>query len=348
MKPSLTYFALWFLVPILVFSAPMNVEAGQPRISGYLEKVDLDVGTVRLRLDSDAGGETKLLSLAKEQILVDINSGQEMKVQDIPTNTEITAVLSSTFGDVESIKIDAPIRRSILLAVDPIKRTVTIPGTDGRPEETLVLEKTAPIDILDESHDLAKAVPGMNVSLLLSLDRKSVYKMTAYYSSRYGDEGGSIVDINEATRTIQLLEGRGGRFRLHSFEVTENFRFYADRKAQKITLKDLPHSKEIAQIPYTAHVNVRVIPGTSRVLAIFARSHFLVGKVQFVDPMKRTLQVKLKGGVVDTFPIQEKAKIRVGDNRQATLDDLKPGREVGLRFSLTGEEVVFVGRPEDN
>ncbi len=348
MKTQSMKITLYLILPLFLLSINAEIFGKrQPRITGRLVKVDLEVGTIKLRLDNDEGGEIKVISLAKKETPVEISTGQKAKLEELPKNLEITAMLSPV-GDVESVKVLIRTRRTKLLGFDPEKGTVTVPGSKNGPDQTIAIEPKATIEIHDKTGELTQLRPGMNVSLRLSLDKKSVYQLSGYYSYRYGDEGGAIIDLDESENTIKLLTGRDGNYRIHTYQVAKDFRYYVDRRPRDITFQGLPVVKNISEFPTTGHVNLRVIPGTNEVLAIFGWTHFLVGNVVSVDPEKQTLQVKLEGGLEKTFPVGEKVRIRVGENPKSTLAALKPGMEIGIRLSVKGEEVVFIGGLDDD
>ena len=343
LRPFFPMFCICWIALAVIPNASTGGNIRQTKVKGKIHSVNLSRGVITLKFGKEAKPtHTEEFSLSAEDIPVDTDSEEKVKLSDLKPDQNVELRLSGV-GDVVSIRAFAHRSFGFLKAVDVPGNAIILMGDDDRPVKKLKLAESCRIKVFGEESELKDVKPVMNVHMVFSLDKKSIYSLSAFYRSSNRDgRGVAIFSVDPATHSVQVLAGGHGNYRLKSYRVAKDFRFYGPKGYKINSLEDLPTAGTIKELVTSPDVKFRLTK-ENLVVAMFGRPAFLRGKVHAVDAVSRTLE--LDSG--DILKVAADATIRP-DRDVIELKDLSVGSEIGLRMSMDGQQVTFIGRPDDD
>jgi len=212
--------------------------------------------------------------------------------------------------------------------VDTTANTVTVAvvKTKGEPavEKVFALEKhvrvfvdTGKLKDKSRPYGLGDLTAGSNVTLLLSVDQKSVIAIRAEGQTIHG---GSVksVDLKEFTITLH--------------HKAEGEKTYTVSKDVVISLDGKSEAKKLADVPIEADVTLKLLPDQKTVAAISARGRTHHGIVRG-NAGNDSITIGGKEGD-KTFTVAKDAQILVEKNRPVKLEELIDGTLVQLQLSV--------------
>jgi RNA polymerase sigma factor (sigma-70 family) len=327
-----------------------RLDVAGPRVAGFVKAVDADKATIAIadtlwnpglgkNLPANGGEET--FAVAKDaRIEIDGKAGT---LAGLPPGTTVGLAVCVDRKTVSGISAAGPALSGVVKAVDAEKNTITItdtrwnsgtgkdlPGDGG--EETFPVAKDAGIEIDGKPGKLAALPAGTQVTLKLSVDRKSVRWIGAQGPGVDGVV--KAVDAEKSTITIaemRWLPGTGKDLPADGGEET-----FAVAKDAKIEIDGKP--AKLAALSTGTQVRLNHLSVDRKtVLMISAQGPGVGGMVKAVDAGKSTITIEDREGE-KMFAVARDADIQI-DGKPGTLAGLPAGTQVGLSLNLDEKTV---------
>jgi RNA polymerase sigma factor (sigma-70 family) len=318
---------------------------------GIIRAVDLKAGTITIQSlrDGDRGETT--FSLAGKDVEVLSPIERRAKLSDLAPGLRVALALNDQ-NDVTAVRIEPVTGFGFVIRADADKRTLTLrmPREGERPAEaTLRVAPDAGVMIDGRRAALTDLRQGVRVQLVLDIDRQTVLSVRAGEPQRDGDRPrveadrprdgdkprdgdrprerdgdrqgrvfGTIIDIDQAKGTINVLVGREGNLAISTFNVAKDAPvkvMFNERSVQEMSFKDLAK-------PVTANL---VLGDDKTVSAINITAPSQRGRIKSVDADKRTITL---GGeereltlelVPDAKVLLGRQEMRLGQLEQGTM-----------------------------
>jgi hypothetical protein len=166
------------VVLLVVASAGAASRAPLTRVGGVLKAIDLQTGTLTVRLDRNEEPRVRTFNLAGKDLPVTNHDGQVFKLADLVPELRVVLVVSQTSEDVLGVVAEGPRENGVVKSIDAAAGTLTLDGK-GRGDAAVKVVADARVQVNGKAAALNSVEPGMRVLLTYTFDRKAVVSVIA-------------------------------------------------------------------------------------------------------------------------------------------------------------------------
>jgi RNA polymerase sigma factor (sigma-70 family) len=317
---------------------------------GILKSLDLKTGTITIQLIRDGESGDKTYNLAGKDVKVITPLERTTKLADLTPGVRLFLSLTQT-DDVEAVRVEPIVLTGFLIRADAENRTIGV--RKGREESKFKVARDARIVLNGRPAELADLRGELQVQVMLDLDRETAVAVQAGRGEREakadvrrpdaerereagpGRVFGTIIDIDQAKGTVNLLINRENNPAIVTYSVTKDTPvrlMFMDQQMQQLPFDKL--AKPINAV--LALADEKTASGIHIVLPVQR------GRIISVDAAKRT--VTLTGERERdqiTLEVAADAKILQG-RRELQLADLDRGAVAVVGLSLDRRHVVGI------
>jgi RNA polymerase sigma factor (sigma-70 family) len=260
------------------------------------------------------------------------------KLSDLSEGVIVTLKLSADLKAVERVSARGPNHQGVIKTVDTGKNTITISSKPA--DQTFQLAKDVAINMAfgkkGQESKVSDLREGMNASLNLSIDKKTVRSITVFRPSVAG--GVTVLDPGKNTITIATKGKEGSQEK--TYELAKD------------VIVDLPGSNKKAEkgkptdVTSGLYVVLELSLDSKTVHRIMVHRPSLHGMVKAVASDKKTITITYKdqeGPQEKIFNMAKGIPINVADSpdgKQGKLSDLTEGSSVVADLSLDKQTVL--------
>jgi RNA polymerase sigma factor (sigma-70 family) len=289
-----------------------SIQAEGRWLSGTLKAVDVGNSTITFDEHAHNGAAGKTFNVPKDlAISIDGKSG---KLSGLPAGASVNVQLFADQTTVRSCSAEGSQINGQVKAVNLEKRTITVN------DATYLVAQDAHIGIDHKPGKLEGIPAGANVSLNLTVDQKTVLRISANGPSDFG----TVKSVDAVNNTITLT---GGPPDDRTYQVPPDAPIHIDGKPGK--LADIPVGTNMHAL------NVRVDQKTVASINAVGPGYHHVG-VKAVDPENNTITIDDKAPAQiagKTFAVAADANIEI-DGKPGKLAGIPAGAFVNLGLSV--------------
>ena len=310
--------------------------------------MDAKIGTVTVRPSRKGATADESYNLLKRDIPVTLPSGEKAQLDAVMPGQTAQLILGVA-GDVEAIRIQAPVFVATVKAIDTNARKITLAG-EGIPSKTMAVAPDATIWLVGRPAFLREVKPGSEMTVTASLDGKTALGLKVVADP----EGKLASKLYPRVKTSRLP---GLRFVgvLTDIDAVKEELHLAGPKTKGLP-KPLPVAQDaVVQVVYgqvpvqnvtlnqvvkQAQATVLVSPENQQVTRVLVEPPVIRGTIKALEADGGKLVVEVDGKS-KTFELRRELKV-MDKTRVRRLVDLQPNLTVNLVLSLDREQLLAV------